>query len=133
MKADVIRSLLEKAEEARKKSYSPYSCYPVGAALMAKDGTIYAGCNVENVSYGAALCAERNALGSAVADGQRDFTAIAIIWSHEDYTMPCGICRQVLSEFHVPLIICGKSPKDYRTYTLEELFPSSFRAEEPKH
>ena len=105
MKAEVIQSLLEKAEEARKKSYSPYSRYPVGAALMAKDGTIYAGCNVENVSYGAALCAERNALGSAVADGQRDFTAIAIIGSHEDYTMPCGICRQVLSEFHVPLII----------------------------
>ena len=72
MKAEVIRSLLEKAEEARKKSYSPYSRYPVGAALMAKDGTIYAGCNVENVSYGAALCAERNALGSAVADGQRE-------------------------------------------------------------
>lgn len=133
MKAEVIRSLLEKAEEARKKSYSPYSRYPVGAALMAKDGTIYAGCNVENVSYGAALCAERNALGSAVADGQRDFTAIAIIGSHEDYTMPCGICRQVLSEFHVLLIICGKSPEDYRTYTLEELFPSSFRAEELKH
>lgn len=133
MKADVIQSLLEKAEEARKKSYSPYSRYPVGAALMAKDGTIYAGCNVENVSYGAALCAERNALGSAVADGQRDFTAIAIIGSHEDYTMPCGICRQVLSEFHVPLIICGKSSKDYRTYTLGELFPSSFRAEELKH
>lgn len=133
MKADVIQSLLEKAEEARKKSYSPYSRYPVGAALMAKDGTIYAGCNVENVSYGAALCAERNALGSAVADGQRDFTAIAIIGSHEDYTMPCGICRQVMAEFHVPLIICGKSPEDYRTYTLEELFPSSFKAEELIH
>ena len=133
MKAEVIRSLLEKAEEARKKSYSPYSRYPVGAALMAKDGTIYAGCNVENVSYGAALCAERNALGSAVADGQRDFTAIAIIGSHEDYTMPCGICRQVMAEFHVPLIICGKSPDDYRTYTLEELFPSSFQAEELIH
>ena len=133
MKAEVIQSLLEKAEEARKKSYSPYSRYPVGAALMAKDGTIYAGCNVENVSYGAALCAERNALGSAVADGQRDFTAIAIIGSHEDYTMPCGICRQVMAEFHVPLIICGKSPDDYRTYTLEELFPSSFQAEELIH
>lgn len=133
MKAEVIQSLLEKAEEARKKSYSPYSRYPVGAALMAKDGTIYAGCNVENVSYGAALCAERNALGSAVADGQRDFTAIAIIGSHEDYTMPCGICRQVMAEFHVPLIICGKSPEDYRTYTLEELFPSSFKAEELIH
>ena len=132
MKAEVIRSLLEKAEEARKKSYSPYSRYPVGAALMAKDGTIYAGCNVENVSYGAALCAERNALGSAVADGQRDFTAIAIIGSPDDYTMPCGICRQVLAEFRVPLIICGKSENDYRLYTLEEIFPAAFTADELK-
>ncbi|WP_296981361.1 cytidine deaminase [uncultured Dialister sp.] len=133
MKAEVIQSLLEKAEAVRKKSYSPYSCYPVGAALLAEDGTVYTGCNMENVSYPASLCAERNAIGSAIAHGKRKFSAIAIIGSHEDYTMPCGICRQVMAEFHVPLIICGKSPEDYRTYTLEELFPSSFKAEELIH
>ena len=127
MMAEVIQSLLEKAEEARKKSYSPYSRYPVGAALMAKDGTIYAGCNVENVSYGAALCAERNALGSAVADGQRDFTAIAIIGSHEDYTMPCGICRQVMQEFAPDLtVICLNGKGEAKTFALKELLPYGF-------
>lgn len=133
MKASDIKGLLEQAEEARKKSYSPYSRYPVGAAILSEDGTVYRGCNMENVSYPASLCAERNAIGSAIADGKRRFSAIAIIGSHEDYTMPCGICRQVMAEFHVPLIICGKSPDDYRSYTLEELFPSSFKAEELIH
>ena len=95
MKAEDIHCLLEKAEAVRKKSYSPYSCYPVGAALLAEDGTVYTGCNMENVSYPASLCAERNAIGSAIAHGKRKFSAIAIIGSHEDYTMPCGICRSV--------------------------------------
>jgi cytidine deaminase len=127
-----IRTLLVKALEVRKNSYSPYSLYPVGAALLAEDGSIYTGCNMENVSYPASLCAERNALGSAIADGKRKFRAIAIVGSPDDYTMPCGICRQVLAEFHVPLIICGKSEDDYRTYTLEEIFPAAFTANELK-
>lgn len=127
-----IRTLLVKALEVRKNSYSPYSLYPVGAALLAEDGSIYTGCNMENVSYPASLCAERNALGSAIADGKRKFWAIAIVGSPDDYTMPCGICRQVLAEFHVPLIICGKSEDDYRTYTLEEIFPAAFTANELK-
>ncbi|WP_297021756.1 cytidine deaminase [uncultured Dialister sp.] len=127
-----IRPLLVKALEVRKNSYSPYSLYPVGAALLAEDGSIYTGCNMENVSYPASLCAERNALGSAIADGKRKFRAIAIVGSPEDYTMPCGICRQVLAEFHVPLILCGKSEDDYRTYTLEEIFPAAFTANELK-
>lgn len=127
-----ICALLAKALEARKNSYSPYSLYPVGAALLAEDGSIYTGCNMENVSYPASLCAERNALGSAIADGKRKFRAIAIVGSPDDYTMPCGICRQVLAEFHVPLIICGKSEDDYRTYTLEEIFPAAFTANELK-
>lgn len=129
MKTEDIRFLLEKAEEARKGSYSPYSLYPVGAAVLADDGRIFEGCNMENVSYPASLCAERNAIGSAVTAGERSFRAIAIIGSPKDYTMPCGICRQVMAEFHVPLIICGKSTEDYRVYTLEELFPSAFQEE----
>lgn len=127
-----ISALLGKALEARKNSYSPYSRYPVGAAVLAEDGSIYTGCNMENVSYPASLCAERNALGSAIADGKRHFRAIAIVGSPGDYTMPCGICRQVLAEFHVPLIICGKSEEDYRLFTLEEIFPAAFTAEELK-
>lgn len=127
-----IRALLAKALEARKNSYSPYSLYPVGAALLAEDGSIYTGCNMENVSYPASLCAERNAIGSAIADGKRKFRAIAIVGSPKEYTMPCGICRQVLAEFHVPLIICGKSEDDYRLYTLEEIFPAAFTADELK-
>ena len=125
--------LIELARDYRRHSYSPYSHFPVGAAVLMESGRVFGGCNIENASYTPTVCAERTAFFKAVYDGHRDFTAIAIIGSHEDYTMPCGICRQVLSEFHVPLIICGKSPKDYRTYTLEELFPSSFRAEELKH
>lgn len=127
-----IRTLLVKALEVRKNSYSPYSLYPVGAALLAEDGSIYTGCNMENVSYPASLCAERNAIGSAIADGKRKFRAIAIVGSPKEYTMPCGICRQVLAEFHVPLIICGKSEDDYRLYTLEEIFPAAFTADELK-
>lgn len=132
MDSKEISALLGKALETRKNSYSPYSRYPVGAALLAEDGSIYTGCNMENVSYPASLCAERNALGSAIADGKRKFRAIAIVGSPEDYTMPCGICRQALAEFQVPLIICGKSEDDYRTYTLEEIFPASFTADELK-
>lgn len=129
MRAEEIRFLLEKAEEARKGSYSPYSRYPVGAAVLTEDGRVFEGCNMENVSYPASLCAERNAIGSAVTAGERAFRAIAIIGSRDDYTMPCGICRQVMAEFHVPLIICGKSMEDYRLFTLDELFPSAFQEE----
>lgn len=85
--------LLLAAREARKNSYSPYSLYPVGAAVLAESGKVYAGCNMENVSYPASLCAERNAIGSAVAAGERKFLAIAVIGSHDSYTMPCGVCR----------------------------------------
>lgn len=68
------------------------------------------------------LCAERNAIGSAVAAGERKFLAIAVIGSYDSYTMPCGVCRQVIAEFKIPLIIAGRSEKDYRTFTLEESF-----------
>ena len=129
METERVRRLLEKAQKARENSYSPYSLYPVGAAVLAEDGTMYGGCNVENVSYPAGLCAERNAIGSAVADGKRRFLAIAVLGSRETYTMPCGICRQVMAEFHIPLAVCGKSPEDYRVYRLEELFPLAFEEE----
>lgn len=121
-----IKNLLERALHARSHCYAPYSHYPVGAAVLASDGSIYEGCNMENVSYPAGLCAERNAIGSAICDGKRKFTAIAIIGSFDDYTMPCGICRQVMAEFGIPVIICGKSVSDYKVFSLNEIFPAAF-------
>ena len=121
-----VQRLLHAAFEAQKNSYSPYSHYPVGAAVLLEDGSIFTGCNVENASYPAGFCAEQNAIGSAIAAGKLNFQAIAVVGSEDTYTTPCGICRQVLAEFHVPYIICGKTLSDYRIYRLEELFPQGF-------
>ena len=117
------------AREARKNSYSPYSLYPVGAAVLAESGKVYAGCNMENVSYPASLCAERNAIGSAVAAGERKFLAIAVIGSHDSYTMPCGVCRQVMAEFCDPetfRIVLMNGDGEIRDYLLKELLPLGF-------
>lgn len=120
------------AESAMKKAYAPYSGYFVGAALLCKNGKIYTGCNVENASYPAGCCAERTAVFSAVADGERDFVSIMIVGGKngeiEDYAMPCGICRQVLSEFCSAdfKIFVGISENDIKEYTLGELLPFSF-------
>ena len=128
--------LLLAAREARKNSYSPYSLYPVGAAVLAESGKVYAGCNMENVSYPASLCAERNAIGSAVAAGERKFLAIAVIGPKgkepKDFCAPCGVCRQVIAEFKIPLIIAGRSEKDYRTFTLEGILPYAFEEDSLK-
>ncbi len=121
-----VRRLLQAAFEVRKNSYAPYSNYPVGAAVLTENGDIFTGCNVENVSYPAGLCAERNAIGSAIAAGQRKMQAIAIIGSTETYTMPCGICRQVMAEFHIPYVICGKSQNNYQIYGIKDLLPYRF-------
>lgn len=130
MKEELIRAALE----AREKSYSPYSHYRVGAALLAEDGEIITGCNVENASYGAACCAERTAVFKAVSQGKRRFSAIAITGGlegkdPEDYAYPCGICRQVLNEFagnDCFTVIVAKSVSDYKEYSLNELLPYSF-------
>lgn len=130
MKEELIRAALA----AREKSYSPYSHYRVGAALLADDGEIITGCNVENASYGAACCAERTAVFKAISEGKKRFSAIAIAGGMEgkdpeDYAYPCGICRQVLSEFVEDdsfLVIAAKSVSDYKEYSLNELLPYSF-------
>ena len=126
--ADLIR----KANEMREYSYCPYSGFSVGAAILADDGRIYGGCNVENASYGAAICAERTAFVKAVSEGARHFTAIAIAGGMNgvitEAATPCGICRQVMSEF------CGKDfiillalpDGKYEEHTLGELFPLAF-------
>ena len=93
------QDLIDKAHEAMKNAYSPYSGFKVGAAILTKDGKIFTGCNVENASYGATICAERCAATKAVSEGSNEFTAIAIVSSSDKFTYPCGICRQFLSEF----------------------------------
>lgn len=129
-----IQNLMEEAVNARAHSYSPYSNYAVGAALLGKSGKIYVGCNVENASYSATNCAERTALFSAVAQGEREFRAIAIAGGVAGKTPnklcpPCGICRQVLSEFcdgDMFSVILGTGPNDTLVYSLKELLPLAF-------
>ena len=125
----MLNELLDKAEEARSHSYSPYSGYSVGAALLTKDGRIYLGCNVENASYTPTICAERNAFFKAVFDGIRVFSAIAVIGSGESPAFPCGVCRQVMAEFCERDFVVVTSNKDKSIVvqnTLNELLPNSF-------
>ena len=127
----MVKDLINKAIEARKFSYSPYSGFQVGAALLCKDGTVYTGCNVENAAYGPSNCAERTAIFKAVSEGKREFEKIAIVGGMEGESVaptPCGVCRQVMSEFCEPSfeIIMAKNEEDYETATLGELLPRSF-------
>lgn len=132
-----IKKLITAAIEARRKSYSPYSHYQVGAALLTADDKIITGCNVENAAYGPSNCAERTAFFKAVSEGIRDFSAITIVGSPEgeaitQFAYPCGVCRQVMREFCEPSqfqIIVVKSEDDYRVMTLAELLPESFGPE----
>jgi cytidine deaminase len=119
--------LLEAARAAKARAHAPYSGFPVGAALLCADGTIIGGCNVENASYPAGTCAERVALGSAVAAGQRQFAAVVIVTDAPEGTPPCGICRQALAEFGVGIDVIAVSPDGRETrWTLEQLLPHPF-------
>lgn len=125
--------LIQLAFEAREKAYTPYSHFKVGAALLAKSGKIYTGCNIENAGYTPTNCAERTALFKAVSEGERQFDAIAIVGSmegktNEIVTGPCGVCRQALYEFGGDdlLVIMAKSKEDYIERTLGGLLPFGF-------
>jgi cytidine deaminase len=119
--------LLDAAFEARKRAYAPYSKFLVGAALLTDDGTIVEGCNVENASYGATNCAERTAIFSAVAAGHRKFSAIAVVGDLDTPITPCGICRQVLSEFGKDIVVIGSNLKrDTMVTTVGALLPGAF-------
>ena len=125
-------NLMSEAIRARENAYVPYSNFRVGAALLALNGKVYHGCNIENASYSPTNCAERTAFFKAVSEGERDFEAIAIIGGENkegDYCSPCGVCRQVMLEFCNPdfLVVLGNSPQDYKVYTLDELIPHSFK------
>jgi cytidine deaminase len=123
------RSLIEASLDARERAYAPYSRFQVGAALLAEDGTVYAGCNVENASYGLCLCAERGAVAHAVARGARRFRAIAISTASSPPSSPCGMCRQVLAEMApgITIVLCNPQGEITRV-TIEELLPMGFDA-----
>lgn len=126
--------LIEMAKIALKKSYSPYSNFKVGAALLCKDGSIFCGSNVECSTYGATICAERAAIVKAVNSGKREFLKIAVVSQNKsDFCYPCGICRQMLAEFACDIeVICAKPSGEYKAYRLNELLPNSFNKEHLK-
>ena len=128
--------LIEKAFEAQKFCYTPYSNFNVGAALLTSDGTIYQGCNIENAAFKPTNCAERTAFFKAISEGQMDFVAIAVVGNKDgikqgegDYCAPCAVCRQVMAEFcdlDTFKVIMAKDINDYKEYTLGELLPLAF-------
>ena len=126
----MIDELILKAKEAREASYSPYSKFKVGAAILMKDGTYILGCNVENSSYGLSICAERNALFQMVARGYKkgDAKAMCIIGQTDDPISPCGACRQVMEELLTKdcKIVLANLKNDVKEMTIEELLPYSF-------
>lgn len=125
---DVILVLLEVAANARKMAHAPYSRYKVGAALLAGSGNVYAGCNVENASYGLSICAERTAYVKAVSDGEREFLAIAVVTDNGG--SPCGACRQFMAEFGLDSIVILSDKKgNYSITTVSQLLPDAFTAD----
>lgn len=123
--------LMKAAAKAREYSYSPYSGFKVGAALLAKSGKVFTGCNIENAAYSPTNCAERTAVFKAVSEGEREFLAIAIVGGKgeelSDFCAPCGVCRQVLAEFTDEnfRILLG-TPEQFSVYSMKEILPYSF-------
>jgi cytidine deaminase len=121
-----LEGLVSAAREARANAYAPYSKFRVGAAVMGLSGRIYVGCNVENASYGATVCAERAAICSMVASGESRLTAVAIFTDADPAASPCGICRQVLAEFADDAPIVVASPRQQSVLSLAALLPGRF-------
>lgn len=133
MDRNLISTLIETATEQLKFSYVPYSHFHVGAALLAKNGEIYTGCNIENAAYTPTNCAERTAFFKAVSEGVREFQAICIVGGKDgvltEYAPPCGVCRQVMMEFCDPetfQIILATNTEQYDIFTLKEILPLGF-------
>ena len=131
----IYQELLNEAKKISKNTYSPYSNFPVGACILYENGNKYLGCNVENASYGLALCAERNAISSAISNGEKSkIKAVAIYSPKQKRCMPCGACRQWLSEFalngHDTKIILEDDDDKLLILTLDEIFPFGFKFDE---
>ncbi|XP_066126330.1 cytidine deaminase isoform X1 [Saccopteryx bilineata] len=127
-----VRRLLLLSQEAKKSAYCPYSHFPVGAALLTRDGKIFSGCNVENAAYPLGICAERTAIQKAISEGYKDFRAIAIASDlQDDFISPCGACRQVMREFGTNWAVYMTKPDGtYVVMTVQELLPASFGPED---
>lgn len=123
---DVEKMLFEQAEWAMKNAYAPYSHFHVGAAVLADDGSVFNGCNIENASFGGTICAERVALAKAISEGKRVIYMIAIVSSGGDFTYPCGICRQFLIEFGSNILVLVRKDGEVQRFTLKELLPCAF-------
>lgn len=126
------RELINAAFKASENAWAPYSGFKVGAALLCSDGTVYTGCNIENASFGATICAERVALSKAISDGRRKgFVMLAVAADSETYCMPCGMCRQFISEFSSDIeILSARGDGRYTSYRLSQLLPHPFEAYE---
>ncbi len=122
MSAELVR----RAREVQRHAYCPYSKFRVGAALEAADGRVFVGTNVESASYGLTICAERMAIGAAVAGGARDFARIVVVTDVDPPASPCGACRQLLAEFGLDLEVIAVGPKTERRWTLRDLLPDAF-------
>ena len=122
------KELLEAAKNAADKAYAPYSNFRVGAAIQCKDGEIIAGCNVENASYGLTICAERNAIAAAVAQGHQSFESVVVYTPLKSLIPPCGACRQVIAEFMPPEgeVVLANDYGESERWTVEELLPAAF-------
>jgi len=125
----VSAELVHRARAVMANAYAPYSRFHVGAAIEADDGSVHIGCNVENASYGLTICAERMAVGAAVAAGKRKLVRVAVVSAVEPPATPCGACRQLLAEFGLDLEIIAAGPKSERRWTLRELLPEAFTRE----
>ncbi|MBM6613869.1 cytidine deaminase [Desemzia sp. RIT804] len=128
----VIETLIDNATAMLGRAYVPYSNFPVGAALVTKDGEIFSGCNIENASYGLANCAERTAIFKAVSEGKKEFDYLVVTGDTDGPISPCGACRQVMAEFcepDMPVLLTNKKGKQYET-TVNELLPGAFRSED---
>lgn len=125
------KQLIEYAMQARNNSYSPYSNYKVGAALLTKSGKVFIGTNVENSAYGLCNCAERSAMFSAISNGEREFEKLAIVGSSNDICYPCGACRQVIMELAPEItLLCCENAEHFIETTIQELLPCAFSSKD---
>ena len=132
MSDEVVEALVESARAVRDKAYAPYSGFKVGAAVMSDSGKIYVGCNVENASYSATLCAERSAIAKMIAAGDTTLVTVAVFVDRDEPAMPCGVCRQVIAEFGPHAEIIAATPQGIQKTSVDSLLPFAFGLGRPK-
>lgn len=132
MDKNLLQNLIDNALKCRENAYVPYSRFKVGSSVLFENNRIFSGCNIENASYGATNCAERTAIYKGISEGYKEIHAICVVGSFNDFTYPCGICRQVISEFsidrNIPVII-AKSKDEYKMHKLCDILPFDFGIE----